>query len=214
VAISRKKNNSRVVAVKADVTKSDEIQELVGKAVSNFGGVDILVNNAGRAQLGNFEKLTDDAWKEDLEVKLFSMIRCSRSVIPFMLRQKWGRIININAVFGKMPDPTFFATSTNRAACIAFTKSLATEIAQHNVLVNSVNIGFVETSQWENIHRQRAPNVSKHDFFGQLAQKYVPLGRFGRADEVSGIVAFLASPRASYITGTSVDVSGGMGSYL
>jgi 3-oxoacyl-[acyl-carrier protein] reductase len=88
------------------------------------------------------------------------------------------------------------------------------EFGRDGILVNSVNIGFVTTPQWENIHRRRAPDLPADEFFGQLAAIEVPLGRFGRADEVSGLVAFLASDRASYITGASIDVAGGMGKYL
>src|SRR6202034_4816601 len=101
--------------------------------------------------------------------------------------------ININAVYGRYPDPVFLATSANRASCLGLAKALSMEFGPEGILVNSVNIGFVVTPQWENIHRRRAPEVPADDFFGGLAASEVPLGRFGRADEVSGLVAFLAS---------------------
>ncbi len=142
------------------------------------------------------------------------MIRCSREVLPYLREKGGGRIININAVQAKSPDPRFFATSTNRAACLAFTKTLALELAKENILVNAVNIGFVVTPQWQNIHQVRAPELSEDEFFDQMAAAEVPMGRFGSPDEVSGIVAFLASERAGYITGTSIDVAGGMGRYV
>ena len=123
-------------------------------------------------------------------------------------------IINVNAVYGRQPDPTFFATSVDRAACLAFNKALAIEVAKEKILVNSVNIGFVRTPQWDAIHQRRAPQLSAAEFFAQTAETEVPLGRFGEADEVSGLVAFLASARASYITGASIDISGGMGRYV
>jgi len=217
--VRRAGDELRVIGVKvhaqgADVTDPDQVRAFIGASAEALGGIDILVNNAGRAHPGTFETLTDDDWREDLDVKLFSMIRCSREALPHMRSRGRGRIININAVYGKSPDPTFFATSTNRAACLAFTKALSIELGPDNILVNSVNIGFVVTPQWENIQRRRAPDLSPEEFFAKMAEGDVPLGRFGRPDEVSGIVAFLASDRASYITGASIDVAGGMGRYL
>lgn len=203
-----------VFARAADVTDPDQVKQFVADSASALGGIDILVNNAGRAHPGTFATLTDEDWKEDLNVKLFSMIRCSREVLPYMKDRSGGRIININAVQGKSPDPRFFATTTDRAACLAFTKALSIELAPEGVLVNSVNIGFVVTPQWANIHQHRAPELSEDEFFARMAEADVPLGRFGNPDEVSGMVAFLASDRASYITGASIDIAGGMGRYI
>ena len=198
----------------ADVTDPGQVEELVRGAAEALGGLDVLVNNAGRAHPGTFEALTDEDWQSDLDVKLFAMIRCSREAVPHMRAAGGGRIVNVNAVYGRYPDPTFFATSVNRAACQSFTKTLAIELAPSGILVNGVNIGFVVTPQWKNIHEQRAPELAEEEFFGQFAAAEVPLGRFGRPDEVSGVVAFLASDRASYITGASIDVAGGMGRYV
>ena len=207
--------SGRVVhAQVADVTDPEQVRAFIAASAEALGGVDILVNNAGAARPGTFGTLTDDDWRADLDVKLFSMIRCSREVIPHMRRRGGGRIININAVYGRYPDPTFFATSVNRAACLAFTKTLAIEMAPSGILVNGVNIGYVVTPQWKNIHRRRAPEMTEDDFFASLAREEVPLGRFGRPGEVSGIVAFLAGDRATYITGASIDVAGGMGKYV
>jgi len=197
-----------------DVTDPEQVTDFVARSTEALGGIDILVNNAGRAHPGDFETLDDGDWQADLDVKLFSMIRCSRAVVPYMRARGGGRIININAVYGRYPDPTFFATSVNRAACLSFTKTLAMQLAPENILVNSVNPGFVVTPQWKNIHRRRAPEISEEEFFGRMAGTEVPLGRFGRPDEVAGVVVFLASDRATYITGASVDVAGGMGKYV
>jgi len=203
-----------ILAMAADVTDPDQVRDFVAQSAVALGGIDILVNNAGRAHPGTFETLTDEDWKADLDVKLFSMIRCSREVVPHLRARGGGRIINISAVFGKAPDPAFFATSTNRAACLSFTKALAIELAPEAILVNAVNIGYVVTPQWKNIHQRRAPELSEDEFFARMVASDVPMGRFGRADEVSGLVAFLAGERASYITGASIDVAGGMGRYL
>jgi 3-oxoacyl-[acyl-carrier protein] reductase len=198
----------------ADVTKPDEVERFFAAAVAELGGLDVLVNNAGRAHPGTFATLTDQEFQEDLDVKLFAQIRCSRAALPHLRQAGGGAIININAIYGRQPDPNFFATTVDRAACLAFTKALAMEVAKDRILVNSVNIGFVRTPQWENIHQRRAPHLSQEEFLSQTASAEVPLGRFGEPEEVSGLVAFLASSRASYITGASIDVSGGMGRYI
>jgi NAD(P)-dependent dehydrogenase (short-subunit alcohol dehydrogenase family) len=197
-----------------DVTDPDAVQAFIDEAAERLGGIDILVNNAGAARPGNFETLSDADWHGDLDVKLFSQIRCTRAALPHLRRSDAPRVINVNAVYAKYPDPNFFATTVNRAACLNLTKALAQQYGPEKILVNSVNIGFVVTPQWENIRRRRAPESTQEEFFAELARTEVPLGRFGSVEEVSGLVAFLASDRASYITGASIDVAGGMGKYV
>jgi 3-oxoacyl-[acyl-carrier protein] reductase len=203
-----------VVAMVCDVTNPDQVATFTDAAVTAMGGLDILVNNAGGARPGQFGTLTDDDWHADIEVKLFAQIRCTRSALPHLRRSPAPRVININAVYARYPDPAFLASSVNRASCLSLSKALSIELGRDGILVNSVNIGLVETPQWQNIHRRRAPEIPAEQFFGQLAAAEVPLGRFGRPDEVSGLVAFLAGDRASYIAGASIDVAGAMGKFL
>jgi len=203
-----------VTALPCDVTDAAQVESFMAAAAAALGGADILVNNAGAARPGRFAALTDDDWQADIEVKLFSQVRCTRAALPHLRRSPAPRVININAVYARYPDPVFLASSVNRASCLSLAKALSIELGHEGILVNSVNIGFVVTPQWENIRARRAPGRPAGEFFGQLAAQEVPLGRFGRADEVAGIVAFLAGDRASYITGASIDVAGGMGKYL
>ncbi|MGH9391005.1 MAG: SDR family oxidoreductase, partial [Vicinamibacteria bacterium] len=123
------------------------------------------------------------------------------------------RIVNVNAIVGRVTDRGLMATATNRAACLAFTKSLAVELAPEKILVNSVNIGLVETPQWENIRRHLAPDTPLDEFLKATGAR-VPLGRMGRPEEVAGIIVFLASEQASYIAGASIDVGGGYGQHV
>jgi NAD(P)-dependent dehydrogenase (short-subunit alcohol dehydrogenase family) len=203
-----------VLAIACDVTDPGQVTEFIDAAAAAMGGLDILVNNAGGARPGQFGTLTDDDWHADIETKLFSQIRCTRAALPHLRQSKAPRVVNINAVYGRYPDPVFLASSVNRASCLSLAKALSMELGREGILVNSVNIGFVTTPQWENIRRRRAPETPAEEFFRRLAADEVPLGRFGRPGEVAGLVAFLASDRAGYITGASIDVAGGMGKYL
>ncbi len=197
-----------------DVTDATAVERFVAEAAAELGGIDILVNNAGSANPGRFESLDDDAWRRDFDTKLMSQVRCIRAALPHLRRSTAARVVNVNAVYARYPDPAFFSTTVNRAACLNLNKALAIEYGPDGILVNSVNIGFVETAQWDNIRARQAPDSSAAQFYADLSREEVPLGRFGTVNEVSGLIAFLISDRGSYITGASIDVAGGMGKYV
>ncbi len=203
-----------VFARHCDVTNPDDIITTIAAVVEHFNGLDILINNAGSAHPGRFETLQDDDWRNDIDTKLMSQIRCIRAALPALRTSDHPRIINVNAIYARYPDPAFIASSVNRASCLSLSKALALELGREQILVNSVNIGIVDTPQWDAIHQRRSPGETRESFLNNLASSEIPLQRVGSVEEVSGLVAFLVSARATYITGASIDVSGGMGQYL
>src|SRR5258708_7615457 len=174
--IRKQPTDSQVIAAVCDVTAPDQVTEFIESAAAAMGGIDILVNNAGAARPGRFGTLTDDDWQADIEVKLFSQIRCIRAALPHLRRSQAARVININALYARYPDPVFLASSVNRASCLSLSKALSIELGQEGILVNSVNIGFVAPPQWYDIARPRAPGVPAEDLFGHLAPADVPSG--------------------------------------
>lgn len=200
-----------VLAEPADVSQSDQVKRFRDVVIARFGRVDILVNNAGRAYPGKFETLTDENFLDDYSVKALSHVRMVRAFLPDLKESGDGRIVNINSIHGKHADPRFFTSSVNRAASIALSRSLGLHLARDNVRVNSVNIGYVLTPQWDNVHKRARPDLEREVFFREIAEADVPMGRMGRPEEVAGAVAFLCSNRSAYITGAELDMGGGMG---
>jgi NAD(P)-dependent dehydrogenase (short-subunit alcohol dehydrogenase family) len=167
--------------------------------------VDILLNNAGTSAAAPFEKVGDEAWQADFELKVMGAIRMSRLVIPHMKQRGGGRIINVTTVGGKAPRAQGLPTSVSRAAGINLTKSLANEYAADRILVNTICIGLVKSAQMA--RRAKDGDVEAH--YREIGKR-VPIGRIADASEFGDLVAFLASERASYITGTAINFDGGM----
>ncbi|MEY4512283.1 MAG: hypothetical protein RLZZ450_4405 [Pseudomonadota bacterium] len=198
-------SKGQVLAVITDVTKTDEVNRLIARAVGKFGRLDILVNNAGTANAKSFEAASDELWHEDLDLKLHAAIRTIRAALPH-LKREGGRIINITTPLGKQPGARSLPTSVSRAAGIALTKALSKEFAEHKILVNTVCVGLIKSAQQERHGQAKGLSVEQHY---QESGKSVPLGRVGEAVEVANVIAFLASEAASYVTGTSINVDGG-----
>lgn len=200
-----------VVAIPADVTVPTQLERLFNRIIEEYGKIDILVNNAGTSTAGSFEEVTDEAWQADLDLKLYGAIRCCRIAVPHMKAQGGGRIINVTTPGGKAPGPRSVPTSVSRAAGIALTKVLSKEYAADNILVNTVCIGLIKSGQHERRWEQgleQNPGQSLEEWYAKTGQG-VPLGRVGEAGEAGDVIAFLASERASYVTGVAVNIDGG-----
>jgi NAD(P)-dependent dehydrogenase (short-subunit alcohol dehydrogenase family) len=202
-----KQTGGEVLALVADMTKPADIEKFIADTVKQFGRLDILVNNAGTSNANHFESIGDEVWTQDLELKLFGAIRAARAAIPHMKQQGGGRIINVTMVGAKQPGAKSLPTTVSRAAGIAFTKALSKDMAEHHILVNTVCVGLIKSGQ---MARGAARRGLQPEQFYEQAGKNIPLGRVGEAEEVANVIAFLASDAASYVTGTSINVDGGM----
>lgn len=199
----------RVHAVPCDVSRAEDVAQGYAEVMAAFGRVDILVNNAGTSQTGVFASITDEVWQADLDLKLFAAIRLTRLVWPQMVERRWGRVINVLNIGAKAPRPGSAPTAVSRAAGMALTKVLAGEGAPHNILVNALHVGLIDSDQWVRRHAQQKPDQSYDAFLADMA-KAVPLGRVGQAEEFANVACFLASDLASYVTGASINVDGNM----
>ena len=208
----RQATGGDVTPIQTDVTKPDQLESLFERIIATHGRIDILVNNAGRGAAGYFGDVTDADWQADLDLKLFAAIRCSRMAIPHMKAQGGGRIVNVTNLGGKAPGPGSVPTSVSRAAGIALTKAMSKDYAGDNILVNTVCIGLIKSGQntrrWEQLRKQ-SPDLTMDQYYADRGLG-VPLGRVGESEEAGDIIAFLASGRASYITGVAINIDGGM----
>jgi 3-oxoacyl-[acyl-carrier protein] reductase len=209
----RQKTGVKVFARAADVTKAEASRSFVDEAAAALGGLDILVNNAGSALPGTFEEVDEARWRADLDVKLFAAMRCVRAALPYLKQSDQARIININSIVGRQSTPGYIANSTDRAACLAFNKVLSDNLARYGILVNSINPGNIKSEAWGSSLEYFAPDKALEEYYAEVGRA-TPLGRVGDAGEVAAVVAFLASNRASYITGASIDVDGGLARYI
>ncbi len=204
-----KAGSSKVVAIQADVATAEGCKAAYETAVAELRQIDVLVNNAGSSKRGAFETLTDEIWQSDLDLKLFGAIRLARQVLHGMRDRRWGRIINVLNTGAKAPPPTGAPTAVSRAAGLALTKVLAGEGAPHNVLVNAVLVGRIESNQWVERHANEHKDRSLAEFYAEMGAN-IPMGRVGTAKEFANMVCFLASDAGSYVTGTAINVDGGM----
>ena len=193
----------RVLAVAADVSTADGLQRVFGRTVDAFGGIDILVNNVGLGGGGNLLETSDAQWQEAFDQTLFPAIRASRLAVPELRRRGGGAIVMIASIFGRESGGRMTYNAV-KAAEISLAKSLARQLAPDNIRVNSVAPGSIlfPGGSW---HRRQQEDPAG---IANFVKQELPFGRFGRVEEVGAVVAFLASPRASWISGASVPVDG------
>jgi NAD(P)-dependent dehydrogenase (short-subunit alcohol dehydrogenase family) len=202
---------SEVLAVSADMSKTADIERFMKAVIDRFGRIDILVNNAGTSARGKFLEIDDQTWSADIELKVFGAIRCTRLAVPHMKKNGGGRIVNITISSAKQPGAESYPTSVSRAAGLALTKALSREYAPDNIRVNTVCIGKIKSGQHE--RRYTREGRSAEDYYKQTSRD-IPLGRVGEAEEVASVITFLVSDAASYVTGTSVNLDGGISGTL
>lgn len=199
----------KAIGYVCDVANAEDIKRLHQAVITDFERIDILVNNAGFAKAGAFESITDDEWQYDLDLKLMAAVRLSRLVLPSMKANRWGRIINMLNTLAKTPTKGSAPTSITRSAGMALTKVLAGEGAAHNVLVNALNIGRIESDQMVRAHKASGSNDSLEAFIA-AAGKSLPMGRLGYADECASLACLLCSDAGGYVSGTAINVDGNL----
>jgi hypothetical protein len=202
-----------VIARAVDVTDTAGVRAFVDEVAASWGGVDCLINNAGQGRGGNLDTLTPEQILEHANVLQMGHFRFIQAVVPHMRRQRWGRIVEINALAGTQITPDGIPSVANRAACIAMAKSLGMSLPKDNILVNTLNLGWIDTGQWER-HYKEMPVGTPRDEFNEMVLKVVPLGRFGKPEDVVGMAMFLCSEWASFISAASIDIAGGMGGQI
>jgi len=191
---------ARAHIVPADLADAKAADALVADATKAMGGIDILVNNAGFTRDGLAMRMSDEDWSQVLDVNLSAAFRLSRAVMRFMLRARWGRIVNITSVVGQTGNPGQANYAASKAGLVGMTKSLAAELASRNITVNCVAPGFIDTAMTQGLAEEQKTRLMAS----------IPMGRFGGGVDVAACVAFLCSEEAAYITGQTLHVNGGM----
>lgn len=207
----RVETGAEVLAIPADVGKAEEIRALVARTVEAFGGVDILVTNSGGPPPGLFGQFDDADFQAAFETNLLSVVRMVREVLPHMRRRRWGRIVNIQSTSIKQPIDGLLLSNAIRPGVQGLVRSLVNEVSRDGITINTVCPGRILTDRLRGALAARARSAGvDYDEFARHEQTTVPVGRFGDPEDIANVVAFLASERASYVTGVAIQVDGGL----
>jgi len=203
-------SGSEVMAVQMDVTNAKDIEKLVASAIEKFGTIHVLVNNAGGPPPGFFWETEDEDWQKAYELTVMSSVRMTRTVLPYMRKQQWGRIVNITSNTVKQPIDQLLLSNSLRLAVIGWAKTLSNQVANEGILINNACPGWTVTERVTELMEARAKiNQSSAKEEIEAIAKTIPMGRLGTPEEFADLVVFLGSERASYITGTSIQIDGG-----
>jgi 3-oxoacyl-[acyl-carrier protein] reductase len=209
----KEETGSEVYFASKDVTKREDCESFVSETVRHFGGLNILINNAGQSAAYSFENVSEELWKNDLDLKLFAAINFSNAAIPYMKESGGGAIINVTATIAKTAPASSLPTSVSRAAGMTLTNAMSKDLGKYNIRVNTVCIGLIRSEQIE-----RKWKITHRDLtwaeYSKLSDHQIPLGRIGETREAANVIGFLVSDAASYVTGTSVNIDGGKGEAL
>ncbi|MFC1607994.1 SDR family oxidoreductase [Candidatus Latescibacterota bacterium] len=201
---------TEAIPVACDIAHPDSPDKLVREAKGKLGGVDILVNNAGGPPPGTFADLDDNAWEAAYNLTLMSAVRMTRAVLPMMVAEEWGRVITLASISVKQPVAGLMLSNSLRSAVVGMAKTLSQEVADKGVLINTIATGMFDTERIRSLFDDRAQRqgITPEKARKQL-EATVPMKRIGNPEELAWLVAFLASERASYITGATISVDGG-----
>ena len=206
----RKQTGVDVLALAADMTDAPQILRVVDETAKRWGGVDMLFANAGGPPPGPFLQFTDEQWQAAVQLNLLSVVRLCRAVLPGMQAKHWGRIVIDTSFTVKQPLENLILSNSIRAGVVGMAKTLAAEVAKDGVTVNCICPGWIQTERVDQLldNRAKTNRTTREAEAGALAAA-IPAGRIGRVDEFAAAAAFLMSERASYITGTAINVDGG-----
>lgn len=207
----RKKTGGEVLAVTADMTVAEDIQRFVVETAAQFGRLDIVVTNAGGPPPGEFMQLTDADWEKAFRLSFLSALRLAREAVPHLKKAGGGRIINLSSYAVREPVPGLVLSNALRSGVIGWAKTISRELARDRILVNNVCPGRIDTERHRKLNEDRAKRWNRPlEEVTKEMQAEIPLGRYGAPEEVADLVVFLASERAAYITGTTIQIDGGL----